>query len=59
MTSMNMNIHNVTLVKEEISAHDTFTVTNLYIEQANGETTVISLFNDTSIRPKHIDWIRT
>ena len=59
MTSMNMNIHNVTSVKEEISAHDTFTVTNLYIEQANGETTVISLFNDTSIRPKHIDWIKT
>ncbi len=56
MTSMNINVHNVISVKEETHVHDTFTVTNLYIKTANGETSTLSLYNDTSIRPKHIEW---
>ena len=59
MSSMNINVHNVISVKEEINVHDTFTVTNLYIKTANGETSTISLFNDPSIRPKHIEWSKT
>ena len=59
MTSMKIHVHNVISVKEETNAHDTFTVTNLYIKTSNGETSVISLFNDPSIRPKHIEWSKT
>ena len=59
MSSMNINVHNVISVTEETNVHDTFTVTNLYIKTFNGETSVISLFNDTSIRPKHIEWSKT
>lgn len=59
MSSMNINVHNVISVKEETTVHDTFTVTNLHIKTFNGETSVLSLFNDTSIRPKHIEWSKT
>lgn len=59
MSNMNINVHSVISVKEETNVHDTFTVTNLYITTFNGEVSVISLFNDTSIRPKHIEWSKT
>ena len=59
MSSMNINVHNVISVKEETKVHDTFTVTNLYITTFNGEVSVISMFNDISIRPKHIEWSKT
>ena len=59
MTSMNINVHDVISVKEEINVHDTFKVTVLHIKTSNGETSIISLFNDTSIRPKHFEWIKT
>lgn len=59
MSSMNLNVHNVISVKEETSVHPTFTVTNLYIKTANGETSTVSLFNDPSIRPNHFTWSKT
>ena len=59
MSSMNINVHNVISVKEETNVHDTFTVTNIYIETVNGETSVLSLYNDRSIRPKHFEWSKT
>jgi hypothetical protein len=59
MSSMNINVHNVISVKEETNVHDTFTVTNLYIKTANGETSTVSLFNDIGIRPDHFTWSKT
>jgi hypothetical protein len=59
MTIVHIDVHNVISVKEEIDVYDTVTVTNLYIKTSNGETSVISLFNDPSIRPKHIEWSKT
>lgn len=59
MTNVNMNIHCVVSVKQKTTPHETFTVTSLHIEQASGEVTIITLFNDESIRPDNIKWSKT
>jgi hypothetical protein len=59
MSGINISVHNVISVKEETIVHPTFTATSLYIKTADGEISVLSLFNATSIRPKHIEWSKT
>lgn len=59
MTNVNINIHCVVSVEQRITPHETFTATNLHIKQADGEVTIITLFNDTSIRPDDIKWSKT
>jgi hypothetical protein len=59
MSNVNMNIHSVISVEQDTRFHADFSVTNLYIKLSSGETTVISLFNDPSIRPDHFTWSKT